>query len=65
MTKAEFLELKAGEQRWVLLQCLRATAMTLCSLTHSVHNAAERSEAIRLTREALDEVIAFALQEES
>ncbi|MCK4681150.1 hypothetical protein KAT82_08475 [bacterium] len=23
MTKAEFLELRAGEQRWVLLRCLR------------------------------------------
>jgi len=23
VTKAEFLELRAGEQRWVLLRCLR------------------------------------------
>ena len=23
MTKAEFLELMAGEQRWILLRCLR------------------------------------------
>ena len=23
MTKAEFLELRAGEQRWILLRCLR------------------------------------------
>ena len=25
MTKAEFLELRAGEQRWVLLQAVRMT----------------------------------------
>jgi hypothetical protein len=40
MTKAEFLELRAGEQRWVLLQCLRfALAMLLNekpSLTRAV-----------------------------
>ncbi len=40
MTKAEFLELKAGEQRWVLVRCLRfAVAMLLNekpSLTRAV-----------------------------
>jgi hypothetical protein len=30
VTKAEFLELRAGEQRWILLRCLRfALAMLL------------------------------------
>ena len=64
MTKAEFLELRAGEQRWILLHCLRETAMTLSGLSHHVTNAAERADAIRAAREALDEVMDAALEEE-
>jgi hypothetical protein len=42
MTKAEFLELRAGEQRWVLLRCLRFALVMLLnekpSLTRAVLN---------------------------
>ena len=61
MTKAEFLELRAGEQRWVLFRCLRYVLW--CFAHHSL--AARTGESAESVFEGLGEAADHAAQEET
>ena len=54
MTKAEFLELRAGEQRWVLFRCLRLVCCTLVAFL-TVGTAQEKQHRGRLAYDELNE----------
>lgn len=60
MTKAEFLELRAGEQRWVLLRSLRYVLW--CFAHHSLH--AKTGESAASVFDDLDAAADHAAQEE-
>ena len=61
MTKAEFLELMAGEQRWILLRCLRMVAMALIIPGWMSKDRAEKSE---MTGAQFDVVVDAAAAQE-
>lgn len=65
MIKAEFLRLSAGEQRWILLELLRATAMTVVGTASMLRTTAERDRAVDVANEQLNGVIQRAAQEET
>lgn len=64
MTKAEFLHLPAGEQRWILLELLRATAMTVVGTAPALKSQGEIDQAVDVANVALNGVIQRATEEE-
>ena len=60
MTKAEFLKLSGGQQRWVLLRCLRYAIW--CFAHHSL--AARTGECAASVFEDLEAAADHAVQEE-
>lgn len=64
MTKGEFLGLSTGEQRWILLELLRATAMTVIGTAPGLSTAGERDRAVDIANERLNGIIERAAQEE-
>jgi hypothetical protein len=62
MTKTEFLELRAGEQRWVLLRCLRFVAGLIVGVVPPgiPKTVPDRHERKKLGVHAMDKLIEVA-----
>jgi len=64
MTKAEFLELRAGEQRWILLRCLLMMFMKYMAYTLTDGNMHDATAVAESAADSFEEVMDATAKEE-